>query len=70
MPAGTPVQVRLADEELDALDQYRREKMNPPTRGRALRELAREALCGHAHLLATTIQPTSPSGKKHVPDVP
>jgi hypothetical protein len=44
MSAGTPVQVRLPDEELDALDRYRREKSNPPTRGRALRELASVAL--------------------------
>ena len=44
MSAGTPVQVRLQDDELDALDRYRREKLNPPTRGRALRELARIAL--------------------------
>jgi hypothetical protein len=45
MSAGTPVQVRLPDEELGALDRYRREKLNPPTRGRALRDLARIALC-------------------------
>ena len=44
MSAGTPVQVRLQDDELDALDRYRREKSNPPTRGRALRELTRVAL--------------------------
>jgi hypothetical protein len=45
MSAGTPVQVRLPDEELGALDRYRREKLNPPTRGRALRDLVRIALC-------------------------
>ena len=28
MSAGTPVQVRLQDDELDALDRYRREKSN------------------------------------------
>jgi hypothetical protein len=44
MPAGVPVQVRLADDEISALDNYRREKLNPPSRGRALRELARQAL--------------------------
>jgi hypothetical protein len=44
MPAGVPVQVRLPDDELSALDSYRREKLNPPSRGRALRELARKAL--------------------------
>jgi hypothetical protein len=44
MPAGVPVQVRLAEDEVCLLDFYRREKLNPPTRSRALRELAREAL--------------------------
>jgi hypothetical protein len=44
MPAGVPVQVRLPDDELSALDSYRREKLNPPSRGRALRELARIGL--------------------------
>jgi hypothetical protein len=47
MPAGVPVQVRLADDEISALDNYRREKLNPPSRGRALRELARKALREH-----------------------
>jgi hypothetical protein len=46
MPPGTPVQVRLPDEELRALDSYRREKLNPPSRSRALRELANIALLG------------------------
>jgi hypothetical protein len=46
MPAGVPVQVRLSDGELSALDSYRREKLNPPSRGRALRELARMGLQG------------------------
>lgn len=46
MSAGTPIQVRLPNEELDTLDRYRREQPNPPTRGRALRELARVALRG------------------------
>jgi hypothetical protein len=44
MPVGTPVQVRLQDEERDALDRYRREFFNPPTRGQAARELIRRAL--------------------------
>ena len=48
MTAGTPVQVRLQDDELSALDSYRREKPNPPSRGRALRELAQKALFGSA----------------------
>jgi hypothetical protein len=44
MPAGTPVQVRLPDEDLAAVDSYRRKQLNPPTRGQALRQLARDAL--------------------------
>jgi hypothetical protein len=44
MPAGTPVQVRLQDIERDALDRYRREFPNPPSRGQAARELIRRAL--------------------------
>jgi hypothetical protein len=44
MPAGTPVQLRLPGEELDALDQYRRKFSNPPSRARAARELVRCAL--------------------------
>ena len=39
MPAGTPVQVRFPDEELSALDRYRREQRNPPSRAQAIREL-------------------------------
>jgi hypothetical protein len=48
MSADTPVQVRLADEELSALDRYRRQKLNPSSRSRALRELAHIALFGSA----------------------
>lgn len=44
MPVGTPIQVRLPDEELSALDGYRRGKLNPPSRGQAIRELTRSAL--------------------------
>ena len=44
MSAGTPIQVRLQKEELDVLDRYRRQQPNPPTRGTALKELARAAL--------------------------
>jgi len=44
MAAGTPVQVRLSDDERDALDQYRRAFPNPPTRGRAVRDLIRRGL--------------------------
>jgi hypothetical protein len=48
MAAGTPIQVRLRDEELSALDSYRRGKLNPPSRSRALRELAHIVLSGAA----------------------
>jgi hypothetical protein len=41
---GVPVQTRLNLDELGALDSYRRKKPNPPTRGKALRELLRRAL--------------------------
>jgi metal-responsive CopG/Arc/MetJ family transcriptional regulator len=44
MLSVTPVQVRLPDEERDALDNYRREQKNPPSRARAVRELIRRAL--------------------------
>jgi hypothetical protein len=44
MSVGTPVQVRLPPDELDALDGYRRDHINPPTRGQAARELIRFAL--------------------------
>jgi hypothetical protein len=46
MPAGTPIQVKLPDDELGALDSYRREKLNLPSRSKALRELARTKLFG------------------------
>jgi hypothetical protein len=41
---GVPVQTRLNLDELSALDSYRRTKPNPPTRGKALRELLHQAL--------------------------
>jgi hypothetical protein len=44
MPAGTPIQVRFPDEELNALDRYRRERRNPPSRAQAIRELTRAGL--------------------------
>jgi len=46
MSAGIPVQVRLSGDEVSALDGYRREKLNPPSRAGALRELANMALQG------------------------
>ena len=44
MPAITPIQVRLPDDERVALDTYRREQENPPSRAMAARELIRRAL--------------------------
>ena len=44
MPAITPIQVRLPDEERDALDAFRREQENPPSRAKAARDLIRHAL--------------------------
>jgi hypothetical protein len=44
MSVGTPIQVRLQKDELDVLDRYRRKQSDPPTRGRALRDLTRAAL--------------------------
>jgi hypothetical protein len=48
MPAGTPIQVRLQREELEALDHRRRKQLNPPTRGSELRKLIRAALLAGA----------------------
>jgi hypothetical protein len=44
MPTVTPIQVRLPDEERDALDAFRREQQNPPSRAQAARQLIRRAL--------------------------
>ena len=44
MLAVTPITVRLADEECDALDAYRRGQQNPPSRAAAAREIIRRAL--------------------------
>jgi hypothetical protein len=44
MPAITPIQVRLPDDERAALDTYRRQQENPPSRAKAARELIRRAL--------------------------
>lgn len=49
MSAGTPIQVRLQSEELDALDRRRRKQPNPPTRGSELRKLIRAVLLGPSH---------------------
>jgi hypothetical protein len=44
MSQGTQVQVRLQHDVLGVLDDYRRKQPNPPSRGKALRDLARDAL--------------------------
>lgn len=46
MAAGHPIQARLSEDELNALDSYRRRKLNPPSRAQALRELANRGLAG------------------------
>jgi hypothetical protein len=40
----TPIQARLTDAELDALDGFRRAHKDPPTRAQAARELIRRGL--------------------------
>jgi hypothetical protein len=44
MPANIPVQVGFSADELSALDDYRRERRNPPSRAQAVRELTRAGL--------------------------
>jgi hypothetical protein len=44
MSVRTAVQVRLFPDERDALDRYRREHENPPSRPEAARELLRQKL--------------------------
>jgi hypothetical protein len=48
MPAGTPVQLRLHHEELEALDRLRRKQSNPPTRSQELLKLIRAVLLDSA----------------------
>ena len=40
----TLVQIRFQEDERDALDSYRRQQPNPPSRAQAARELIRRAL--------------------------
>lgn len=44
MASGNPVRARLKGDELSALDAFRRQKENPPSRGAAVRELVRRSL--------------------------
>jgi hypothetical protein len=48
MAEKTPVQVVLQNEELAAIDSYRRTQLNPPTRPQAIRDLLRDALTEHS----------------------
>jgi hypothetical protein len=59
MAAGIPIQVRFQHDELGVLDDYRRKQPNPPSRGKALRDLARAALHG-AMAARYDDRPTSP----------
>ena len=58
MLAKTPIQVRLAAEERDALDSYRREQQNPPSRAQAARELIRRALSKRLGVDAAEVRAT------------
>jgi hypothetical protein len=44
----TPVQVRFEPAEREALDNYRRQQPNPPSRAQAARDLIRRALSERA----------------------
>jgi hypothetical protein len=46
MATGTPVQIRLQDDVLRLLDDFRRGQANPPSRAQAGRELIRRGLGG------------------------
>jgi hypothetical protein len=59
MPAVTPIQLRLPDEERDALDAYRREQQNPPSRAQAAREILRRALSGSHDSMITEAEELS-----------
>jgi hypothetical protein len=44
MSSGIPVQIRLQEAQREALDQYRRSQLNPPSRAKAVLELMLHAL--------------------------
>jgi hypothetical protein len=48
MATVTYLQLRLHDTDLAALDKYRREHLNPPTRPQAALDLVRSTLSGRA----------------------
>lgn len=60
MPTFTPIQVRLPDDERVALDRYRREQENPPSRAQAARQLIRRALSERKGMNADAVQGSLP----------
>jgi hypothetical protein len=44
MVEKTPIQILLQNDELAAIDAYRRTQPNPPTRPQAIRDVLRNAL--------------------------
>jgi len=60
MAEKTPIQVQFPDDELAAIDAYRRTQVNPPTRPQAIRDVLRNALgrraSGGANACAATGQ--------------
>jgi hypothetical protein len=44
MAEKTPIQVLFQDDELAAIDEYRRMQSNPPTRPQAIRDVLRNVL--------------------------
>jgi hypothetical protein len=56
MSAITLIQIRIHDAERDALDNYRRQQLNPPSRAQAARELIHRALTA-GNSIAAGIEP-------------
>jgi hypothetical protein len=54
MSAITLIQIRFHDAERDALDNYRRQQLNPPSRAQAARELIHRALTASNSIEAAT----------------
>jgi hypothetical protein len=53
--SNIPIQVRMSADKVSALDNYRRTMPNPPSRARALRELACGALDKLQHTDASSV---------------
>ena len=61
--------MRLPDDELDALDHFRRTHKDPPSRAQAARELMRRALTDHlwgAYGLDPAVAPAARKENAHV----